>query len=629
MIAALARASVEGALLVVLVWPFARLLRMSPATRAALWWCAAAKFVVALVWTAPIEIRVLPSHSPAIVTTVDGVTAQPIPDKGAGVNASRPDAPTASHPTPARFADGMREWSSFAAIGWGLGLAAIVLAGLRRWLATASMLRESTPAADAVQAVAAELATRLKLWRVPEIRVSAPADTPFVTGLLRPVVLLPAERLNTLSDEQQRMVICHELAHLKRADLWLGCVPALAERMFFFHPLAHVASREYALAREAACDASVMQTLDAAPQDYGRVLLALGVSPTGRGLTAAGAAWSFQNLKRRISMLQDTSVRSTRSRPLTVVTVGLAVTALAPVRLVARPSPAQTLASRAPAVSVNQRPDLANAESQHDKQALKSERRRHESGAVRFVLLSDDGSRTTSGEESGDVQRAERQRRNGEALLWLRIDGKEYVIRDPEVLREARALWTDVYHDPHFDADALRELAPSLDSLKLDDLVQNSALIAQTVTDSAIGDHAQLIAEQATQAAEVGRKVADEVLRSLNRGSLTMSPLDETRLDQQLHSIDTFALEQQTRALERYGDNLDQQIEHGMRELEHHLKSDLGGRMKDLDRRLRDLDFSHLSEFGQTMSDSARHATDEMRALIDRAIRNGLATPVR
>jgi hypothetical protein len=66
-----------------------------------------------------------------------------------------------------------------------------------------------------------------------------------------------------------------------------------------------------------------------------------------------------------------------------------------------------------------------------------------------------------------------------------------------------------------------------------------------------------------------------------------------------------------------------------MRELEHHLKSDLGGRMKDLDRRLRDLDFSHLSEFGQTMSDSARHATDEMRALIDRAIRNGLATPVR
>ena len=59
--------------------------------------------------------------------------------------------------------------------------------------------------------------------------------------------MLPAERLNTLSDEQRRMVICHELAHLKRADLWLGCIPALAERMFFFHPLADVASREYAL----------------------------------------------------------------------------------------------------------------------------------------------------------------------------------------------------------------------------------------------------------------------------------------------------------------------------------------------------------------------------------------------
>ena len=80
------------------------------------------------------------------------------------------------------------------------------------------------------------------------------------------------------------MAICHELVHLRRGDLWLGCVPALAERLFFFHPLAHVAAREDPLAREAACDAAVLRAMDATPQDYGRLLLALGVSPLARGL---------------------------------------------------------------------------------------------------------------------------------------------------------------------------------------------------------------------------------------------------------------------------------------------------------------------------------------------------------
>ncbi len=61
MVATLARASVDGAVLVAAVWVISRLLRLSPATRTVLWWCAAAKFVLALVWTTPIAIPVLPA----------------------------------------------------------------------------------------------------------------------------------------------------------------------------------------------------------------------------------------------------------------------------------------------------------------------------------------------------------------------------------------------------------------------------------------------------------------------------------------------------------------------------------------------------------------------------------------
>ena len=79
---------------------------------------------------------------------------------------------------------------------------------------------------------------------MPDVRVSDRVNTPLVAGFGRPVVLLPAGRFEALTPRQQEMAICHELTHLKRADLWLGCVPALAERLFFFHPLAHVVARD-------------------------------------------------------------------------------------------------------------------------------------------------------------------------------------------------------------------------------------------------------------------------------------------------------------------------------------------------------------------------------------------------
>ena len=138
------------------------------------------------------------------------------------------------------------------------------------------------------------------------------------------------------------MALCHELTHIKRADLWLGCVPAIAERVFFFHPLVHFAAREYALCREAACDAHVLAVMDAAPQEYGRLLLGLGVSRTRTSLAAAGAPWSFSTLRRRIAMLDSQSPRSIGSRTVAAIVIGVAALAIVPLRISARQPPAAT-----------------------------------------------------------------------------------------------------------------------------------------------------------------------------------------------------------------------------------------------------------------------------------------------
>ena len=115
----LARASLEGAVLAAGVWLVCRALpRMSPGVRALLWWCVAAKFVVALAWHTPIGVPVLPrADAPGAIA---GVTAPPLspPEAAAGSPAS-PQAPGPGAPA--------IPWTGILVGAWGLGLTARAL----------------------------------------------------------------------------------------------------------------------------------------------------------------------------------------------------------------------------------------------------------------------------------------------------------------------------------------------------------------------------------------------------------------------------------------------------------------------------------------------------------------------
>jgi len=99
----------ERAILVALVWLAARALRLSPAVRCALWWCAGAKFVLGLAWTTPIPVPVLPAE----VAPVHGAFPAAVQRSLASMPA------TSASPIGVRaVASGAREWTSFAAIAW-------------------------------------------------------------------------------------------------------------------------------------------------------------------------------------------------------------------------------------------------------------------------------------------------------------------------------------------------------------------------------------------------------------------------------------------------------------------------------------------------------------------------------
>ena len=214
------------------------------------------------------------------------------------------------------------------------------------------------------------------------------------------------------------MALCHELAHVKRADLWLGCVPALAERIFFFHPLVRLAVREYALCREAACDAAVIDALEASPRDYGRLLLALGVSPGRMAAAAAGASWSFSALKRRITMLREPESQSWTRRAIAATVITAAIAAIVPLRLGARPQAVAT-----PGVTPGQSLTALLASS-----AGRQEKERE----INYVLFLDDHHTNMSGSMQ-DIETARRYQRNGERLLWFRKAGREYSVEIPRL----------------------------------------------------------------------------------------------------------------------------------------------------------------------------------------------------
>lgn len=594
MLSLLVRASLEGAVLAACVWLTCRALpRMSPGVRAFLWWCVAAKFVVALVWPAPLRVPVLPRAAADAPGITAGVTAAPpaalpAPDAAPrpGVPAPGPDAPRIP-------------WTAVLVGAWALGVGISLLRTVHSWRRTRAVVARSLPAGEALHAVVRELSRRLARRRTVAVRLSAEVESPLIVGVRRPVILVPAEGFAALSPDQQRMALCHELAHLERGDMWLGCVPAAAERCFFFHPLARLAAREYAFWREAACDEAVLGTLGASPQSYGRMLLALGVSRRTATFSAAGAAWSFQNLKRRIIMLDRTSSSSLRGRMLAAGAVAAALLAIAPIKAVARsaapsrPQTTEAMATLPPAAAPRSGSPAARAESPSAATADAAETAEQRSQEeLQFVLFRDDEHTTMSG-GSGDAERARSHRRPGEPMLWFRYGGQEYVVRDRGVLREVDELWEPV--------GRIGEEQGRIGG-QMGEIGEAQGRIGAVM--------GEIGARQGVLGARMG--VIGSRLANLTRRETAELSASERR-----------AIEREREELEAESDRISEQMEALGDEMDEagEPMDDRGGEMEELGR--------EMEVLGGRMEDAVERANAGMLTLVRRAIQSGAAVAVR
>jgi beta-lactamase regulating signal transducer with metallopeptidase domain/exonuclease VII small subunit len=106
------------------------------------------------------------------------------------------------------------------------------------------------------------------------LRLSTRVAVPIVIGALRPLILLPASMVESLTPGELEAILLHELAHISRADFLINVLQSCLETLLFFNPFVWWMSASIRREREHCCDDLVV-AYTRQPLIYARVLASL------------------------------------------------------------------------------------------------------------------------------------------------------------------------------------------------------------------------------------------------------------------------------------------------------------------------------------------------------------------
>jgi beta-lactamase regulating signal transducer with metallopeptidase domain len=250
-------------------------------------------------------------------------------------------------------------WPAAVAVVWIIG-AALVLARLGLALAAVHWLsRRTHVVTDAPWlSMARDIAARMGVARITFRRGPNPS-MPMAWGIFRPSVLMPAEA-DAWPADRVRVVLLHELAHVRRADCLTHMLAQAACALYWFNPLAWMASRRLRAERERACDDLVLAFGTPGP-DYADQLLEIARATGSSRLSTAMAAASLamarpSQLEGRLMSILDPSVpRTGVTRTRTTLACALALVTITP--LASMQPWVQAAPAMLPATAQQQTPD--------------------------------------------------------------------------------------------------------------------------------------------------------------------------------------------------------------------------------------------------------------------------------
>lgn len=150
----------------------------------------------------------------------------------------------------------------------------------------------------------AEIVRQQSIRRNVKLLVSDEVRVPAAVGFLKPAVVLPSWTVKELSTAELKVVVLHELAHLRRWDDVTNLAQKVLKAIFFFHPAVWWIESRLALEREIACDDAVLEQTDA--KLYGESLVSLAEKACAKKSRLQASLALAQNALGRI---RQTSIR--------------------------------------------------------------------------------------------------------------------------------------------------------------------------------------------------------------------------------------------------------------------------------------------------------------------------------
>ncbi len=191
---------------------------------------------------------------------------------------------------------------------WLTGAVVFVTVTLIRYFISIAKLNRGLGApTPELESIYDSVCAEMLLKRKPKLYVSQNATSPMLCGFVRTKVLLPDI---DIGEESLRYILCHELTHYKRGDLYIKLAAMLANTLQWFNPLVYIACGKMSEEAELSCDAAVLTKTDLTGRlDYGNSMLEIVKHcKTAPGLTT-GFNPKKKAVKERFENIIDTSKR--------------------------------------------------------------------------------------------------------------------------------------------------------------------------------------------------------------------------------------------------------------------------------------------------------------------------------
>jgi hypothetical protein len=174
-----------------------------------------------------------------------------------------------------------------------------------------AMAVKSKPAGERLQEMLQICRARMGVTRSVELRLSDSMDSPAVCGLVRPVIVMPGRLLEQMSRSKVTAVLMHELAHVKRGDLWVNFFQTILQIFYFYNPVSWLANAYIRRVREQAADEMVLTRLHGEAATYSDTLIDVAEMAFSRprfNMAMVGVIESRNRLKERIRIMLNKPV---------------------------------------------------------------------------------------------------------------------------------------------------------------------------------------------------------------------------------------------------------------------------------------------------------------------------------